>query len=202
MQAAAEKKISRQSEKRALTRQKLLAAAVEAIGERGFEAVSLDEIAARAGLTKGAIYDHFGSKDGVIRAVMQQEWKPIPYPQGETSAPATARMRKFADNVLAEGERTRLRLPLQAAFLLYSLSHPELQQGNAGRIAEGNDMEVQRLLQAFAPEELPMAPDRFAILLQAMIPGLMYIRSQAPELVTDEAVRDIFEGLLARKVED
>lgn len=199
MQVAAEKKVSRQAEKRALTRKKLLDAAVEAIGERGFEAVSLDEIASRAGLTKGAIYDHFGSKDGVIRAVMQQEWKPIPYPEGELSEPAESRMREFADRVLAEGERTRLRLPLQAAFLLYSLSHPELQRGNAGRIAEGNEAEVHRLLQAFTPDELPMAPDRFAILLQAMIPGLMYIRSQAPELVTDEAVRDIFAGLLAKK---
>lgn len=187
------------SEKRARTRERLIAAATEAIGERGFEAVSLDEIAARAGLTKGAIYDHFGSKDGVIRAVMQKGWKPIPYPEGEKSSPAKVRMREFARRVLESGDETRLRLPLQAAFLLYSLSRPELQAGMPIRMKEGADLETARLLEAFAPEELPMAADRFAILLQAMIPGLMYMRSQAPDLVTDEAVADIFMGLL-RKV--
>jgi AcrR family transcriptional regulator len=189
---------ARFSEKRARTREKLLAAAVEAIGEKGFEAVSLDEIAARAGLTKGAIYDHFGSKDGVIRAVMEKEWKPIPFPEGAASAPVEARMRAFADQVVSQGDETRLRLPLQSAFLLYSLSHPELQAATPGRLKEGTQMEARRLLDVFKPEELPMAPDRFAILLQAMIPGLMYMRSQAPEVVTDEAIRDIFLGLLPK----
>ncbi len=190
---------SRQSEKRAQTRQKLIKAAIQAIGEKGFEAVSLDEIAAGAGMTKGAIYDHFGSKDGLFREVVAHEWKPIPFPEGEKSAPAKVRMREFAAAVIADGARTRLRLPIQAAFLLYSLSHPELQKGVPDRLAQGVANDVARLKEAFAPEELPMDPERFVILLQAMIPGLMYMRSQAPGVVTDEAITDIFLGLLARK---
>jgi AcrR family transcriptional regulator len=43
-----------------------LAAADVALAQRGFDATSLDEIAAAAGLTKGAIYSSFGSKDALF----------------------------------------------------------------------------------------------------------------------------------------
>lgn len=37
--------------------------------ERGFAAVGLDEVAAAAGVTRGAVYHHYGSKEGLFRAV-------------------------------------------------------------------------------------------------------------------------------------
>src|SRR5215469_2901311 len=55
--------------KRARTREKLLDAAAELFQARGVFAVSLDEVAAYAGLTKGAIYGNFKSKDDLVFAV-------------------------------------------------------------------------------------------------------------------------------------
>lgn len=40
--------------------------------ERGYLATTVDEIAERAGITKPVIYDHFGSKDGLLQRVIAQ----------------------------------------------------------------------------------------------------------------------------------
>ena len=52
----------------------LLAVAEEVIAERGFQSASMEEIADRAGVTKPVLYDHFGSKDGLLAAVIAQSW--------------------------------------------------------------------------------------------------------------------------------
>ena len=51
----------------------LLRAAHEAFGVRGFDAVSLDEVAAAAGVTKGSLYHHFASKAVLFEAVYRAE---------------------------------------------------------------------------------------------------------------------------------
>jgi AcrR family transcriptional regulator len=50
--------------------QQLLDAAEQVFAERGFQAASMDEVADRAGVTKPVLYDHFGSKDGLLAAVI------------------------------------------------------------------------------------------------------------------------------------
>ena len=60
-----------QGERRAETRQRLLAAAAELFAERGIEASSVDAIAERAERTSGAVYDHFGGKEGLLFALLE-----------------------------------------------------------------------------------------------------------------------------------
>lgn len=48
----------------------LLAVAEQTFAERGFKTVSMDEIAERAEISKPVLYDHFGSKDGLLAAVV------------------------------------------------------------------------------------------------------------------------------------
>jgi AcrR family transcriptional regulator len=52
------------------TRLALLQAGAEVFATQGFRGASLDEVAEAAGYTKGAIYDHFGSKDDFFFAVI------------------------------------------------------------------------------------------------------------------------------------
>src|SRR5258706_3523651 len=54
------------------TRAALLVAARELFGERGYAATSLDDVVARAGVTKGALYHHFRGKTELFRAVYEQ----------------------------------------------------------------------------------------------------------------------------------
>jgi AcrR family transcriptional regulator len=55
-----------------VTRASLLAAARELFGEQGYVDTSNDEIVARAGVTKGALYHHFNGKEDLFRAVFEQ----------------------------------------------------------------------------------------------------------------------------------
>ncbi|MCB1016573.1 MAG: TetR/AcrR family transcriptional regulator [Acidimicrobiales bacterium] len=59
-----------QGERRAETRRRLLTAAAELFAERGVDGTSIDAIAERADRTSGAVYDHFGGKDGVLIALL------------------------------------------------------------------------------------------------------------------------------------
>ncbi|MFZ4518625.1 MAG: TetR/AcrR family transcriptional regulator [Microthrixaceae bacterium] len=59
-----------QAERRAETRRRLLDAAAELFAERGVDGASIDAIAERADRTSGAVYDHFGGKDGLLFALL------------------------------------------------------------------------------------------------------------------------------------
>ncbi len=57
---------------RAQTRTRVLAAALEVFAERGIAASSVSEVAAAAGMTKGAVYSNFASKDELVLAIMEE----------------------------------------------------------------------------------------------------------------------------------
>lgn len=54
------------------TRATLLATARRMFTEHGYANTSMDELTAQAGLTRGALYHHFGDKQGLLTAVVAQ----------------------------------------------------------------------------------------------------------------------------------
>lgn len=54
-------------------REQLLEVARELFAERGFEGTSVEEIAARAGVSKPVVYEHFGGKEGAYAVVVDRE---------------------------------------------------------------------------------------------------------------------------------
>jgi AcrR family transcriptional regulator len=58
------------SRSRDSTRQKIIDAAYDLFYEKGFNRVSVDEIAAKSGITKRTLYDHFESKDAMLAVVL------------------------------------------------------------------------------------------------------------------------------------
>src|SRR5438477_8962187 len=68
---------SRRSQHTSDTRTALIKAARRLFGERGYAAVSIDEICRRARVTKGALYHHFEDKRDLFRAVcadLEERW--------------------------------------------------------------------------------------------------------------------------------
>lgn len=61
-----------QEERRAETRGLLLGAAADLFAHKGFHATSAEAVAAAAGRTTGALYDHFGGKEGLLVALVEQ----------------------------------------------------------------------------------------------------------------------------------
>ena len=60
------------AERRKQTRQELVSAAEACFVSRGFHASSVDEVAERAGYTKGAVYSNFASKEDLFFAVYER----------------------------------------------------------------------------------------------------------------------------------
>jgi AcrR family transcriptional regulator len=58
--------------RRELTREALLDAASEVFANRGYDGGTLEEIAATAGFTTGAIYSNFGGKQDLIMPVLDE----------------------------------------------------------------------------------------------------------------------------------
>jgi AcrR family transcriptional regulator len=56
-------------------REQLLVVARETFGERGYEATSIEEVAARADVSKPVVYEHFGGKDGLYAGVVDREMR-------------------------------------------------------------------------------------------------------------------------------
>lgn len=56
------------------TRNAILDAAAAVFDERGFNGASLSDILAKAGVTKGALYFHFTSKEELARAIMEEQF--------------------------------------------------------------------------------------------------------------------------------
>lgn len=63
-----------------LTRSRVLRAAAEVFARTGFLAASMNEIVEAAGVTKGAVYFHFPSKEALAVAIVEEQfaqWPPV-----------------------------------------------------------------------------------------------------------------------------
>ena len=61
-----------QEQRRRATREAITEAAKRLFGERGFAATTVDDVAAAAGVAKGAVYHHFAAKEQLFEAVFNQ----------------------------------------------------------------------------------------------------------------------------------
>lgn len=111
-------------------------------------------------------------------------------------------MRELAEAVLADASEARLEAPMRAEFLLYTLTHEGIRRSIAKAGARRFAALRECILQFVMEDELPMPLDAFILMLEALIPGLMFIRAQGPELASDAAIVAIFEAFSAHRPGD
>src|SRR6476646_10088297 len=69
----------------------ILSAALDCFAERGFAATRLDDVAARAGVTKGTLYLYFPGKEELFKALVRQELLPnVERLEAAAAGPGTA----------------------------------------------------------------------------------------------------------------
>lgn len=180
--------------KRDWTRTKLIEAAAAVIGEKGYDRLTLEEVATRAGMTRGAIYGNFKNREELILAVVGTRWQPI-VPTWRPGAPLKEQLRLLGEAVVASAPARRAQAVGAFSFQQYALTHEELRT----KLVEAN-VEIYRwveqgLLQFVPASELPMPADQFVRVLHALTEGLMYLRFLTPELITDEVISAAFEAL-------
>jgi AcrR family transcriptional regulator len=61
------------AERKQMTRELLLDAAIEVFAQKGYHGSSLDDVADAAGFTKGAVYSNFTRKSDLFRALLERE---------------------------------------------------------------------------------------------------------------------------------
>ena len=92
-------------------RESILVAAAERFAARGYDATTLDEIAAAAGVTKPILYRHFGSKQDLYLALLARHAGPQSH-RVVPSQPVTSPMLPLVkDRYLAPGDRVAGELP-------------------------------------------------------------------------------------------
>ena len=127
MGAAVMQVVSKQQLRTQETQARLLNAAEEVFVRDGYEAAQLDEIAARADRSKGAVYTHFKSKEDLFLALFEHRMKG--FIDRLTTSLQKATNRKQSLEVFREfyvgvvHDRTWPILMLE--FKLYALRHPE-----------------------------------------------------------------------------
>ncbi len=66
------KKRRTQKERSESTKRKILSAATKLFAKRGFRDVALEDVIKRSGLTRGALYHHFGSKEQLFIGIVEE----------------------------------------------------------------------------------------------------------------------------------
>jgi AcrR family transcriptional regulator len=180
--------------KRARTRAKLIEAAASVIGEKGFDRASLEEIAARADMTRGAVYGNFKDKEELFLAVVETRWKPI-IPPFQPGASFREQMRILGLTVAAEAQARRTQAAAASAFQLYTLTHETMREQLTRQNAAIYKKMARELVKIVPAGELPMAAAKFVCVLDALITGLLFTYFQTPELVTEDIFVAAFEAL-------
>lgn len=180
--------------KRARTKEKLVAAAAAVIGEKGYDRASLEEIAARAGMTRGAVYGNFKNKEELFLALVAAHWKPI-VPPLKPGASLKEQLHILGETVAKEARARRSQAAAATAFQLYVLTHEPMRSHLNKHNAATYRRMAEELLKVVPAKELPMPAEKFVRILDAMTTGLLFTYFQTPELITEDVIISAFEAL-------
>lgn len=185
-------------EKKARTRAQLIDAAAKVFARRGFAAASLDEVAEEAGLTKGAVYSNFASKEELFQAViddrlnepMLQLADVIETSSGTSEEHAMAGARMFVDIVQKEREVFLLAFE----FNIHVARHPELAPDATARyrkqIAAVADVISEHSKRSGI--EPPLPPEQMAIAAEALSQGMALQQIADPDSVPGDLLGKVY----------
>ncbi|MGW1835042.1 ScbR family autoregulator-binding transcription factor [Streptomyces sp. NPDC002067] len=153
------------------TRRTILEAAGEVFDERGYDAATIAEILSRAGVTKGALYFHFSSKEDLARGVLDEALTT------EGVQPQDSKLQEWVDVGMVLAHRLPLEPLLSACITLSADQHARALLGTSwpGWIDYLADMLRQAKAQG---ELLPHAdPDEIAELFVGAWTGVEVVNS-------------------------
>jgi len=184
------------------TRERLLDAAAQVFAEQGVNGASVEQIAERAGYSRGAFHGNFKDKDQLVAALLERrtqiELEEVRALTQDASSPAEAMDRLRAWNI----ERARHLddwLALRLELLLHALRHPEVRSVMAERERTARTALAGGIAQSLAERgaESPAEPLQLALIVHALEDGLLLQRMLSPDEIADDIVVDAFELLIS-----
>jgi len=191
------------AEARQQTRTRLLEAAWEVFAERGFGPAAVEDIATRAGFTRGAFYSNFADKEAIFLALMDDRLARRVAGVREVMASSSplalfSDLRMWSDGV----EEDPRWLPLMAEFRAHAL-RSETAREHLGERERALRKLYARAIQAQfdAAGAVPPAPvEDMALLLQALDQSLPVQRALDPDEVPEGALFDALSMLFRAAV--
>lgn len=171
-------------------RERVFGAFVELVGERSFEAITMAQLAERAGVGRTSIYHHFRDKDAVVVAFATHETNR--YLDGlervlEGAASPSERLRRYLRHHLAEGEQFHLGLGPQVYGLLSDASLREIREHVVAVEAVLRDI----ITDGLADGEFQLAPGTTAADVLPLVHACLNPRS----VPADQVVAFVLGGL-------
>jgi AcrR family transcriptional regulator len=180
--------------KRARTRAALVEAASALIVEHGMQGLSLEAVAERAGMSRGAYYGNFKDRDELLMAVLESRWKPVK-PMFKPGGSLREQMHILAQAVIASVPARQAMAVRALEFQLYALKHPAMHARLAQYSTEAYRYAQAALLEVVPARDLPMPAPTFVRVLHCLMDGLLFERFQLPQEITDEVIVAAFDAL-------
>jgi len=187
---------------RANTRERLLAAARSVFARRGFHGASVEEIAAEAGFSTGALYSNFDSKQDLFLVLMERE---IDEHSREIAEAVGARA-SIAER--AEGgarrwmtmiEREPELLLLFMEFWAYGVRDPQVRPKVAERFAQMREVLTRLIADGVREFDLQLAlpAEQLAVAIDALADGIARQKLADPGAVPDELMGRVLSLLFS-----
>lgn len=173
-------------------------AAYLALYERGFAGVTLGDIAAHAGVSRGTLVYHFGSRSGLLGAVMRRFTRTIALSTRRALRQAQTphgQLRAYVEHQFYSVESTRRFYTVSLDFLAAATRDPELMAVQRDFLRQS--LEVDRQLARLGPGGGEGDDERRARQLRALVEGLSvrFLADPEPDLAAYRA--DCLAGLQA-----
>ena len=184
------------AQRKELTRELLLDAAIGVFAEKGYHGASLDDVADAAGFTKGAVYSNFTRKSDLFRALLERETGR--YDQALTrtvEAVPPQLLPDVAAELLADPESDQETRTLLVEFWLAAVRDPGLRPSllqTRDLVGQAFEAKLQD-----AGAEPGFSGRELAVLFDALVTGLLMNRALDPEGEQPELLARALRKLLA-----
>ena len=189
-------------QRRANTRERLLAAARSVFARSGFHGASVEEIASEAGFSTGALYSNFDGKEDLFLGLMERE---IDEHAREITEAVRART-SIAERATGGARRWMTMIEREPELLLlfmefwaYGVRDPQVRPKVAERFAQMRQV-LTRLIADGVREfdlELALPAEQLAVAIDALADGIARQTLADPDAVPDELMGRVLSLLFA-----
>lgn len=181
------------AESKELTRTRLLDAAAQVFARRGYATASVEEIAATAGFSVGAVYSNFAGKDELFAALMTDRavnrMDEVAEIIRTSSAESADPLHALGGMLIAMADKEIDSAVLRTEFWLHAVRNPELMQIEAQSSAKTLDAVrgiLSNMLERNGVDVDRISVDDFATTTLALFSGLIRQRRIEPERVSEQ----------------
>jgi AcrR family transcriptional regulator len=183
--------------RRQQTRDYLLEAAARVFAEHGYHGASLDQVAAVAGFTKGAVYSNFKNKDdlflALIEAAYSREMTALKQTLEHSDVPPEARLGDFVGLIRHELEQVPDNWSaLSLEFTVYALRNPVARE----RLSELEEEDIRAIAEIIEKGrrergiDIGEGAENAARIIVALFQGIGLMRALKPETLRPDLLED------------